>query len=706
MPPSPKRKGSASSESEARDKGSVGSGASGRSPFPFGFGGGNVKTSPSVISIPDGQVSQGPSSPTLLAPPTIIEPDNNGDDNNKRASQMVHHSGFINRMTDFSPSMLNNRAHQAYMAGAPPAVLAKGWKPFKLVLKGSKLYFYKPPSDRTAGIRELFPTELVSVLETETGDPELDVDIHDAEIDMAGRGGGKGKEREELRRRRAYWGRGTHPSLVVGNGIERGSTEAIVHEAVFATTFAVPQAVPSGTAAQSDSDKQSSSSSRYKPEWRDFAAAVLFALPVLAGQAAFETEFYRSASNLVNGGADDALREEEVKRVEWLTAQYLDYHGAPANQEAWDSWCKETIASTVSPASVASTLAKVKLSGDSASADPGSAFPSQSGPGTEETSPNLGTFSPRPSDSRMQSIVEALGENQRPPPTAFSPDALRNALEEEGLSRDILLSLDPALIARSLFVFHKAAFQRLPDKFFADAVGGSRSRDSAAKSTAPFLLPFLGSDEWPHWLTRLVLIQVLVPEPACAVHMPSHDGRGPQPPRAHSRSEVISAWVRIGESARRNGDECSWRAIMAALCSRPIARLDKVWKRVDPEALSAAQGWTQILVRGDQPTATAPLAFPWAGDDEREIREALEKARDGVGEEWVVGSLRTAREAFDKLRTTFALCTRQGSEGESVPEPPAVDVLVRHWNTLASDPESRGLAAKFLRYAFFVTFFF
>ena len=53
------------------------------------------------------------------------------------------------------------------MGSSGGLTLAKGWKPFKLVLKGSKLYFYKPPSDRGAAVKELFPTELVVVLEEE-----------------------------------------------------------------------------------------------------------------------------------------------------------------------------------------------------------------------------------------------------------------------------------------------------------------------------------------------------------------------------------------------------------------------------------------------------------------------------------------------------------------------------------------------------------
>ncbi|TBU46639.1 hypothetical protein BD309DRAFT_888031 [Dichomitus squalens] len=694
MPPSPKRKGSASSErsDQERDKGSAGSGASGRSPFPFGFGG-NPKTSPGSLSISnDGsQLSQGPSSPTLLSPPTIVEPAE--EDGNKRSSQMVHQSGFINRMTDFSPAMFSSRAHHAYMAGGSQVLLSKGWKPFKLVLKGSKLHFYKPPSDRAAGIRELFPTELVADFEDAAAasvDPELSVDIHDAEIDMGGRGGGgggKGKEREELRRRRAYWGRGTHPALtIVGGEVQRGSTEAVVHEAVFATTFVV-----SSTDAQEPSS--GSGSSRFKPEWREFASAVLLSLPMLVGRSAFETEFCRCCSNLVNGAEDD-VRQEEVERVRWLASRYLDYHRSPANQDAWDSWCKDTI-----PGFSPSASAAVISQQSSSSSTKTSQLPS--GVGTEDASPNLATSAPRPGDSKMQSIIEALGETSLqpapPPPPSLSPESLRNALEEEGLSRDVLLSLDPALVARSLFAYQRPVLRNIPENFPANYVLSAHPRGSAeASSTQDTLAPFLGNNDRPHCLTRIVLIQVLVPEPAGTTHMPSTEGQNPSVPRAHSRSEVISAWVRIGEVARRIGDECSWRAIMAALCSRPIARLDKVWKRVDPEALSVVQSWAQIVVRGDQPTPTAPLVYPWAGDAERDMHEVLEKARCGEGEEWPVGCLRSVREKFDELRTTLMSCKQHCGDG-AVSEAPAVDVLVSHWNTLLADGESRGLASKFLR---------
>lgn len=109
----------------------------------------------------------------------------------KRASQMVTRSGFLlkhplpanairsavnspNPSTGhFKPSPSpGHRQAQDYFdtpvggGGHSPHPksldLTKGWKPYKVVIKGSKLCFFKPPSDRRAAIEALFPTALVA----------------------------------------------------------------------------------------------------------------------------------------------------------------------------------------------------------------------------------------------------------------------------------------------------------------------------------------------------------------------------------------------------------------------------------------------------------------------------------------------------------------------------------------------------------------
>ncbi|TFY55136.1 hypothetical protein EVJ58_g8436 [Rhodofomes roseus] len=729
-PLSPKRKGSAGSVTERtpereREKnnsgGSGGHGPTARSPFPFSLGGGRSPVNPS-------SPTDTPSSPTSLVP-RIVEPpaDAHAFKAEKRSSQL-YHSGFINRLVDFSPSALNVHATHTYMSGSAAPTLSKGWKPYKLVMKGSKLYFYKPPGDRSAAIKELFPTELVTVLEDEgLTDGELDNGDGD---EMTTRGG---RSRD---RKRAYWGRGTHPSLVVVDGkVERGAFEALVHEVVFATTFVSvahsdtdgddhrsgageeqPTEDPDAATGQETSqvDGSPESSSRYAPAWREFASSILFSFPFAVGRGKFETEFMRCCAYLVSG-ADDAAKVEEIGRVQWLAGQYLSYHGAPVDHNAWEQWRKDTIPDFLSDPSAVPKLAGLPQSSSTQALYTASPQVGSSSPGNLDKSPDLGAFSPRPDvKSKMMSIVDALGvlpPSDRPS-TATRPtssrDGLLATLERDGFTRDALVGLDAQLAARSLSVFNRKLLVHVPDNFTADLCLGSETvetegtEQSTASVSSP-LAPFLGTDDQPHWLTRMILIQILVPEPAGTTTSPpigypliASEERHVPTSRTHTRSEVISAWAKIGELCRRTGDECSWRAIFSALCSRPVARLEKVWKRVDSEAVAIVQSWAQPQERGHVAASDQPVAIPWAGDVKNQIRTALERARYGAGDEWQLESLSEARQRFEALRTAFALCTKRGQFDETL-EPSDVETLGKVWRHSWEGRSGHGIASKFTR---------
>jgi hypothetical protein len=62
--------------------------------------------------------------------------------------------------------------------------------------------------------------------------------------------------------------------------------EALVHAVVIATVFL-------------RADAMEEEAARCEEEWRDYALAVLFSLPLLAGRARVETEFVRCAGYLV-----------------------------------------------------------------------------------------------------------------------------------------------------------------------------------------------------------------------------------------------------------------------------------------------------------------------------------------------------------------------------------------------------------------------
>ncbi|KAF5374674.1 hypothetical protein D9615_008986 [Tricholomella constricta] len=723
-PTSPKRKGSAPSERDvdARDDKVASNGPSRSSTFPFALNIAKPCAEPpgAILSPQQPTVAHANRPTTFLAPPAATAPQAGeiDDADPKRASQIVYHSGFINRLADV-PSHYNANV-----------ALSKGWKPFKLELKGSKLHFYKPPNDRSTAVKDLFPTELVPP----TVDEEDDADAEGAVTDdrnalgTAGRGQ-KGREEQQGtqgRKRRAFWGRRTHPDLVQNRGeIEKGTFEALVHEAVFATTF-LP---PSQGDAQSEADEEVPAQQKRAEEWRDFASAIVLCLPSIVGQGRFEVELLRCCAYLVSGAQDDS-REKERERIGWLAGEYLKCHGAPTDLEAWEEWRKETIPEISAGVVQASPGPVIPMSASTQAM----LHPSPLLPG----SPNTATFSPRPHDPPPTvSLLSALNAQDVIPPS-LSKNAsmdLRNyehqsslrssgapnsrmpwaALEQEGLSRDVLLLLDPHLIARSLVLFHRSVLDQTAESITAGFVFGPDNL--ASTSDQHESSPLFGTEDRPHWLTKLLLLQILgadtstgnalqsSPQPPhqqlSSPGRKSEDSRtAPQTSRTHSRSELISVWARVGELCRLSGDECSWRAIAAALCSRPVARLDKVWKRVDRLALTAIESWVYPATgNNDLPAGVKePKVTPWGGDIRTRVKDALGKATEDLGEQGLrVKPFREARGLFDDFRTAFSLCPRrvpveQGEVNDDVRR------MVSFWREMAAEGGGIGsLAAKFQR---------
>ena len=649
----------------------------------------------------------------MPAPPTIVEPAGKDDDSvfnpgSKRTSQIVYNSGFINRLTELPAS------HHPYHV--PNLTLSKGWKPFKLELKGSKLFFYKPPGDRSGAIRGLFPVHLVPALEDEEAEGER-AKVGEA-MSLIVPKNNNGREEgpsSPVRKRRAYWGRGTHPELMHGEtGVEKGTFEALVHEAVFATTISTTPVNDLMGDAKTEQDKQMA-------QWGDFASAIMLCLPTLVRPARFENEFTRCSAYLVNGAGEDT-KEDVQSRVMWLAGEYLRYHGAPAEWEEWEEWRSETI-----PDFQPRIGNKPAPGGVSTSSSMQALYARSPNPATDSPtfSPNLGPFSPRPeATDKMTSFTEALAA---PVPSSLSRKELSHepqridstnnhriwsALELEGLSREVLLVLDPCLIVRSLGLFHRTALQEIPGDLTAEHIigfeGTSNDKGPAPEATCKLSPAALfGSEKSPHWLTKILLMQILGVDTSTGsltspqIHSPSRlsqDRSMQMTSRTHSRSEVISTWARIGELCRLSGDECSWRAIAAALCSRPVARLDKAWKRVNSDALKIVESWVHPGTDGECVNVQEPRITPWGGNVKDRIKETLERSKDCDGESWLVEPLVRVREMFEGTRTAFSLCPRRlGVEGSSIGED--VIRMMAFWGELhAGNVRSGTLGSKFLQW--------
>ncbi|KAJ7077530.1 rho GTPase activating protein 22 [Mycena belliarum] len=665
-------------------------------PFHFGGGAGQTKPLPSMPGPPDTGAAP------LLAPPHIIlepaSPSNPHDMRNsslllapstdandsKRASQIVYAAGFVNRLV--TPALADPRA----------------WKAFKMEVRGTKLVLHKPPGDRTAGVRELFPQGVVDDAEDEEAAAAA------AQEDGAG-------QRRDVgsvgRKKRAFWGRGRHPALGVRGagaaalggvfgveggasllaGVEKGTVEALVHELVFATVFLHADCAPDEEA-------------RREEAWRDYALAVLLCLPMLAGRARVETEFIRCAGYLISGAVPEES-ESTRKRVAWMAGEYLRLHGAPADADAWEDFRAEALPDVYFPTPQPVTSGMPASSSTQAIYAPS--------PLIGAGSPTLGPapFSPRPNagDARMVGLLDALGfrdttaspssattspQSPQPSRAGLSSRMPWAGLQTEGLSRDVLLALDPHIIARSLTLFHRAVLEQAPDHptaaFLNPGAGGPSS-------------PLFGSDVEPHWLTKLLLVQILGADTSAGTVYAGAPINGEQQPattsRTHSRSEVITVWARVGELCRAAGDECSWRAIVAALCSAPIARLDKVWRRVEPTASAAVEGWARMEGEGSE--VRAPRVTPWGGNIRQRFKDEVDVARanDGSGAEetLLVAPMERAFDMFEGFRKQFLLCPRRVSLAEDeVGED--MKLMVKYWREKYSEGGgSGGIAAKFVR---------
>ncbi|KAJ7747010.1 rho GTPase activating protein 22 [Mycena metata] len=700
---SPARKGSAgeldaldASGGKEKEKRGVG--------FPFHFGGGGTAQSKSANSSPNPNSFALEPSP-LLAPPHIIEPTSsldsssgvgdtllqptsssaaNDDPNGRRASQIVYAAGFVNRL--ITPALADPRA----------------WKAFKMEVRGTKLVLHKPPGDRAVGVRELFPVGVVE--DEDDGEAAAGASAEDV-------GGGQRRDVGSVgRKKRAYWGRGRHPALgvagtadfglggvfsseegrVVPRGqVEKGTLEALVHELVFATVFLLRK--------EGEGEEERA---RREEQWREYALAVLFCLPLLADRARVEAEFIRCAGYLVAGAPPEEIDAERV-RVAWMATEYLRLHGAPADPDAWEDFRADTLPD------VHFSEPQPATSGMPASVSTQAMYAPSPVIGTDSPALGANTFSPRPDNggARMLGLLDALGVHEllvspspatpaQSSPRAPSRGGLASrmpwaALAAEGLTREVLLILDANVIARSLTLFHRAVLEQAPDNPTAAFVNAPSSSS-----------PLFGSDAAPHWLTKLLLVQILGADTSSGMTAPASGAEQQQhaatsTSRTHSRSEVISVWARVGELCRLAGDECTWRAIGAALCSAPVARLNKVWLRVDAQALAAVEGWAR-LEEVEEPRVT-----PWGGDIRERLKSELDAAQgsDGGGAEetLLVAPMERALDMFEGFRKQFLLCPRRVSLAEDeVGED--VKLMVNYWKEkLAEGGASGGIAAKFVR---------
>ncbi|KIJ51425.1 hypothetical protein M422DRAFT_158043 [Sphaerobolus stellatus SS14] len=589
--------------------------------FPFSSPGAskNQPTSPS----PPPQASQ----PNQT--PIPIKRESTGTES-RRGSQIVHYSGFINRHS--GASVIAIRGH------ALSTALAKNWKPYKAILKGSKLFLYKPPNDRTVPIKALFPQGLESVIDETPNRPETVIEEPEPPTARSL------PEKEEPRRRmRLYQGRSRHPELVLGEdgSVIKGSVDALLHEAVFGTSFVTDDT------------------------WKGFAFSMMLCIPRLMDRVQFETRLIRYVRLLIEGASEE---EQEGLRLRGflLARQYISDYGAPIAQDVWDVFYSEAFS-------------------------PEPTSDQESAQILTETAPSVNVSRSGQLDTATSS---ASPEGQVSRQNEGMASNLAAKLETEGLTSELQLRLESGMVARSLTVFQRALILNESSSIrAADIIGFGPyelddTNDPVLDDTAYASL--FGSDDSPHWLTRYIVADVLN----------VGGGGGPsvshsdfiQASKTHMRSSLINHWIKVGEYCHLTGDRCSWKAIESALCSRPVARLDTVWKRVDNRGVGLVQGW----LKDDNGGASQKRVLaPWGGDVRERVAELWRIVRvesTSKEDQWDAKILAEIAHLVRPIVSEFS----QAKSGEPLTDDNAiVSGLVQFWRSVHGRPlpRSHGLQA-------------
>ena len=356
--------------------------------------------------------------------------------------------------------------------------------------------------------------------------------------------------------------------------------------------------------------------------------------------------------------------------------------------QVWNDFVKSTIPEyeaalkdgSVEPLpKMTSPVAGTKLPGEEV-------YSSESKTTVEEISPNLDTFSPRPVDAdKIPSFASAMTLSASPTAASMFPvspaksqksehganDRIWALFQREGFSRDFFQRVDVDAVAYSLLLFHRNILSGLPSskwKFVSGEV-------LFAPIPASPLIEFFGSTENAHWLTHFIIHQILTSAGSKSRESDNgDDGRNINGSRTHVRSQLISRWAKVGDSSRRMGDECSWRAIMAALCSKSVARLEKAWKRVDSQSITIVKSWiNDEFISGNQ------MIIPWCSDQRQKVLGLVPKIFAEKSQDWVFEPMRDSRTIYDSVCSAIASYSRESASPTDSNDEEGITRLSQFW---------------------------
>ena len=376
----------------------------------------------------------------------------------------------------------------------------------------------------------------------------------------------------ELPKPQPFWGPGPHRDTLRDDkgSIVGGTAEALVYEMVFGPLF---------TNERREFDEDA---------WKEFSRLILFCLPALTGRDAFENGFVNSADHYIRYLNDQKALRDGRRRVDWLLSLYAHYlRPEPLSPvlEVFISTFSFTITQPTTP--------------------------------TLQNNPSQSPIAEYQTPSRSAS----LPLNQTPQSPNVNANIVEN-LDQRGLSREIFTHLDSLVIAKSLDLYFKSEVAVARNIFSSGIL--ERSLDDVRHPWAAFF----GTDMRPHWLTLLIVKQIVGPSNNCLAGARNSENGGSNASKTHLRSQSITRWIHVGEHFRQLGNEVAWKAIMEGICAKPVARLEKAWRRVEIVERQVVEGWIRD---GKVSTGRTIENVPWLAEKTALLIQALGNVQVSLG---------------------------------------------------------------------------
>lgn len=325
--------------------------------------------------------------------------------------------------------------------------------------------------------------------------------------------------------------------------------------------------------------------------WQQFAGAVLLCLPILSGLERFDADITPVIDRYVRYAESDVVLHYRCQRVQWLVSTYIEYNYGDNVPPTLGSLLK-TLSIELNPSPYSQGVFRLP----------------------KAPVPTPKTPSDRPS------LV---------PKSSFSREASENAhggvygdLRHKGtISRERTMAIDTTVLAQSLeLLFLKLAHD-------ASLLPRVQPLIASLGPTGPWAV-FSASEGRPHWLTHFIVAQIV-----------AQSDRSVSVSSTHSRALVISKWTRVADHARLIGNECMWKAILDALTSKPVARLEKVWRRVDTADRLNVEAW----IKGENLGKRSPRnQIPWLSSLAAELTRDIQELKVSPNKQMLILQLNYA----------------------------------------------------------------